>query len=202
MRLQTTSRLILLPALVLALCNAAAAVAGDSGFQGRRQIGGLHGPCGARMLVHLVAPDNRFAPGPERLVGLLLDASSDPLPLEVRFLPLGGSPVGPSHHTSLDGEAAITLLRPPPGKTPLLWHSSFHCDDAHGVLDIIYPAAETLLVREGRPQDRPLQKELQRLQAHCGGSVSRQWVIDGFGLDRSELPELPELPMRLPVRCP
>ena len=156
-------------------------------FPGRRIGGGTRGECAARPVVHLVPSSNVFSLGSSNLIAVLEGPSANPTPLEVILRPasdagLATPGVTPLLQQSLGASVnRLVLLRVPAASTPVLWESSYQCDedddgaDEFGFLTASAPPALTLLLPEADADDAEavsLQQKLASLQAVCGSSTA------------------------------
>lgn len=178
-----------------------------STFPGRRVGGGTRGECNARLIVHLVPSSSVFAPGQPGLLGLLQGPSANPRPLELRFRrQVGGGATG--ERLLAAGGPALVLLPSPALDGPIVWESSYRCDQQIGAgtkadpmqfVDSTSPPALSLLVADSTPADATLQQKMRQLRGRCGATISRQELAATFAL--TDLLDA-SWPDQLPVRCP
>ena len=152
-------------------------------FPGRRIGGGTRGECAARPVVHLVPSSNVFFLGSANLIALLEGPAANPMPLEVILRSasddgLATPAVPPLLQQSLGASVnRLVLLRVPAASSPLLWESSYQCEedqgaDEFGFVTASAPPALTLLLPAAASQAGSLQQKLASLQAVCGSSTA------------------------------
>ncbi|QNI74823.1 hypothetical protein [Synechococcus sp. NOUM97013] len=175
---------LLMSALVVPMiCASSGEAAPRSTFPGRRIGGGTRGECAARPMVHLVPSSNVFSLGNANLIALLEGPAANPMPLEVILRPasddgFAAQDVSPLLQQSLGASVnRLVLLRVPAASSPLLWESSYQCDeddgaDEFGFVTASAPPALTLLLPEADSQVGLLQQQLASLQAVCGSSTA------------------------------
>ena len=204
-------RVCLVSAVVVGLASFAAPRDGltqtslRSSFPGRRVGGGTRGECSSRVLAHLVPGNSVFAPGSDKLLGLVQGPSRQPVSLTITFKPQQG---GLDISRTLPASAAgLTLVRGSVVTAPTIWESAFDCGsgdagssgDPLSFVQTVSPPAVSLLLTESDPSDEPVLSELQALQGRCGSTVPAQATLAKFGLAELMTSEWPE---QLPVRCP
>ena len=156
-------------------------------FPGRRIGGGTRGECAARPVVHLVPSSNVLSLGSSNSIAVLEGPSANPMPLEVMLRPasddgLATPGVTPLLQKSLGASVnRLVLLHVPEASSPLLWESSYQCDedddgaDEFGFLTASAPPALTLLLPEADADNAEvelIQQKLASLQAVCGSSTA------------------------------
>ena len=155
-----------------------------------RSSGGTRGTC-LNLWVHLVPPENRYNPGPSRLIALLQGPSAEPTSMNVQLSSLSGELL--LEQTLPAERVAVWLLAlPKPVRQafgqPLLWESYPSCRPNK-------PPARTLL--EFRTDGKGAASPLAGLRESCGESVSSAPLLQAFGLDEWS----DKLPASLPLRC-
>lgn len=180
-------------------------------FPGRRVGGGTRAECASRLLVHLVSPSSTFSPGSSGRLALLEGPARNPRSVAVIFRDYrvnGLQPtVGPviEQQTLPAGEAGIHLFKAPTLSEPVLWESSFNCqesgDSGAGLLDFVQaeaPPALTLLLSDPSGADQSVAEAIAWLSKSCGSTVAVGEVAARFQLKDIITSEWPG---RLPVRC-
>ena len=193
--------------MLLGLAPAFANESLRSTFPGRLIGGGSRGECAARLVINLVPRSTVFASGSDDLLAVLQGPSSDPRPLEIAFSAYDveaggtGNPVG--QQVIPAGSASLVLLRSGASIRPLIWESSYQCDDDASVDELSFisaeaPPAVSLLVADAQPEDDALQFTLSAWKSSCGRQLVTQAVLSSAGLNGLDVSQWPE---QLPVVC-
>ena len=178
-----------------------------STFPGRLIGGGSRGECAARLVINLVPRSTVFASGSDDLLAVLQGPSSDPRPLEIAFsaydVEAGGTGNRVGQQVIPAGSASLVLLRSGASIRPLIWESSYQCDDDASVDELSFisaeaPPAVSLLVADAQPEDDALQFTLSAWKSSCGRQLATQAVLSSAGLNGLDVSQWPE---QLPVVC-
>lgn len=185
--------LTLSPLLLLGLPLVLASAVGAS--QGQQTIccrssGGTRSAC-LNLWAHLVPLNNRFDPGPSRLIALLQGPSVEATMMSVKLSKLSGEPL--VDQTLPARGATVWVLKVPAidrrlAGQPLLWESFPDCGADK-------PPTRTLL-ETGSP-GRPTRGPLASLGDSCGREIPTAPLLGAVGLEEWG----GRLPATLPVRC-
>lgn len=164
------------------------------------------------MLAHLVPSSGEFAPASDGLIGLVEGQAANPRPLSVSLKPLRSWQSGSTDSGTMIKELQLTaqgpsvrLMRIGPVKEPLVWETAYLCGDAASVgntdplayIQTISPPALSLLKPQGASSSAGDRQSLQTLAKACGSKVTREQVVNAFGLQEMAS----ALPPALPVFC-
>ena len=187
-----------------------AAVANESlrsTFPGRLIGGGSRGECAARLVINVVPRTSVFASGSDDLLAVLQGPSPDPRPLEIAFSVYDAKAGGLGNRVRQQvipaGSASLVLLRSGASIRPLIWESSYQCDDDASLDELSFisadaPPAVSLLVADAQPEDDALQFTLSTWKGSCGRQLATQAVLSSAGLNGLDVSQWPE---QLPVVC-
>lgn len=181
------------PLLFLGLFLVLAPAVGAS--QGRQTIccrssGGTRGAC-LNLWAHLVPPNNRFDPGPRRLIALLQGPSLAAASMRVQLFRQSGE-LFVDETLPAQGATVWLLLLPKfdrqDARPPLVWESFPNCGSSK-------PPTRTLL--ETGSSGKPAPGPLAPWGESCGKEVATAPLLRAFGLEEWG----GEWPTALPVHC-
>ena len=193
--------------MLLGLAPALANESLRSTFPGRLIGGGSRGECAARLVINVVPRTSVFASGSDDLLAVLQGPSPDPRPLEIAFSVYDAKAGGLGNRVRQQvipaGSASLVLLRSGASIRPLIWESSYQCDDDASVDELSFisadaPPAVSLLVADAQPEDDALQFTLSAWKDSCGRQLATQAVLSSAGLNGLDVSQWPE---QLPVVC-
>jgi hypothetical protein len=154
------------------------------------RAGGTRSTC-LNLWAHLVPLNNRFNPGPSRLIGLLQGPSVAATTMSVKLSRLGGEPFVDQTLPALGATVWVLLLPDFDQRVagqPLLWESFPNCG-----LDKL----PTRTILETGSAGRPHRLPLARLGDSCGREITIAPLLAAIGLEEWG----GKLPATLPVRC-
>ena len=180
-------------------------------FPGRRVGGGTRGECSARSLVHLVPVSSTYSPGESGLIALLQGPSNSPVPVDISIKPYLENDKEKKnfqhfHKQLIASDLVIVLLNSPISNEPLIWESSFKCNDdstdlssdPFGFIQESSPPAVSLILPTPNSIDINFSNNLKWLSESCETKVPANEVSKRFKVNDLITSEWPK---DIPVVC-